>query len=809
MIETPTTIPSDEVEEASNAFIQQVTLDQDLDEAILPVSLALEEVEPAGAGPQDESELADLSPLDETELASAGPQDESELAGDSFEEVGADVAWNAAPAFTVPLAVAPRPVPEQYGLDDPSLYFNQELSWLDFNWRVLWLALDERTPLLERVRFAAITASNLDEFYQKRVGGLKRQRAAGVRKLTPDGRTPEEQLELIREAAGVMHKTMTAAWEQQLKPALADKANVVISDYDDLNIEQRYMLREYFQTHFYPILTPLTVDPGHPFPFISNLSLSLAVLLRHPQWKTTHFARIKAPMNHGRWLRLPATPGDDRLYFLPVEQLIIHNVGELFRGMDLLSVHPFRITRNADVRRDEEEAEDLLASISAELRVRRFAGVVRMEVAKEMPEYVRNLLMREMELTPAQVVEVDGLLDLTGCFQIADLNLPKLRYRPWEPVIPTRLAQEGQTKDTQTIFAIIRQGDLLVHHPYESFAASTQRFIEEAAADPGVVAIKQTLYRTSDESPIVAALMRAAEQGKQVAVLVEVKARFDEANNIEWAQRLENVGVHVTYGVMGLKTHSKATLVVRQEPGGLRIYCHIGTGNYHPKTARLYTDLGLFTCSPDLSYDIVNLFHSLTGYSPDQRYRRAIVAPRAMRSTFVRLIQQEIDYQQRHGNGRIIAKMNALDDVPIIQELYRASQAGVQIDLIIRGHSRLRPGLPGISDNIRVVSILGRFLEHDRIFYFHNNGTPYTLIGSADWRGRNLDERVELIVPVEEPALQQQLIRSLYDALADNRLAWDLHSDGRYVLRWPGRDEEVCNFHETLMRQATERAKIF
>jgi len=425
-----------------------------------------------------------------------------------------------------------------------------------------------------------------------------------------------------------------------------------------------------------------------------------------------------------------------------------------------------------------------------------------------MPEYVRNLLMREMELTPAQVVEVDGLLDLTGCFQIADLNLPKLRYRHWEPVIPTRLAQEGQTKDTQTIFAIIRQGDLLVHHPYESFAASTQRFVEEAAADPGVVAIKQTLYRTSDESPIVAALMRAAEQGKQVAVLVEVKARFDEANNIEWAQRLENVGVHVTYGVMGLKTHSKATLVVRQEPGGLRIYCHIGTGNYHPKTARLYTDLGLFTCSPDLGYDIVNLFHSLTGYSPDQRYRRAIVAPRVMRSTFVRLIQQEIDYQQRHGTGRIIAKMNALDDVPIIQELYRASQAGVQIDLIIRGHSRLRPGLPGISDNIRVVSILGRFLEHDRIFYFHNNGEPHTFIGSADWRGRNLDERVELIVPVEEPALQQQLIRSLYDALADNRLAWDLHSDGRYVLRWPGRDEEVRNFHETLMRQVSERAKI-
>jgi polyphosphate kinase len=798
-------VAPDEFERDGNVVVQQIAPDQEpagWAEAILD---APGDGETTGAAPQAGAGPDGL----QQEAESAGPQEEDEPdSPDALLEAAIDAAWRAAPAFTVPSAVAPRPVPEQYTLDDPSLYFNQELSWLDFNWRVLWLAMDDRTPLLERVRFAAITASNLDEFYQKRVGGLKRQKAAGVRKLTPDGRTPEEQLDLIRAAAQLMHRTMTETWEEQLKPALAAEGNVVISNYDDLNIEQRYMLREYFQTHFYPILTPLTVDPGHPFPFISNLSLSLAVLLRHPQWKTTHFARLKVPMNHGRWLRLPGTAGDDRLYYLPVEQLIMHNASELFQGMDLLSVHPFRITRNADVRRDEEEAEDLLAAISAELRERRFAGVVRMEVDKDMPEYVRNLLMREMELTPSQVVEVPGLLDLTGCFQIANLELPKLRYKPWEPVLPTRLAQEGQTKDTQTIFAIIRQGDLLVHHPYESFAASTQRFIEEAAADPGVVAIKQTLYRTSDESPIVAALMRAAERGKQVAVLVEVKARFDEANNIEWAQRLENVGVHVTYGVVGLKTHSKATLVVRQEPGGLRIYCHVGTGNYHPKTAKLYTDLGLFTCSPDLGYDIVNLFHSLTGYAPDQRYRRAIVAPRAMRDTFVRLIQQEIDYQRRHGNGRIIAKMNALDDVPIIQELYRASQAGVQIDLIIRGHCRLRPGLPGISENIRVVSILGRFLEHDRIFYFHSNGAPYTFIGSADWRGRNLDERVELIVPVEEPGLQQQLIGMLNEALADNRLAWDLHADGRYVLRWPGRAELIRNFHQTMMDQAVERARI-
>lgn len=707
---------------------------------------------------------------------------------------------------TVPRAVVPQPVPPHADLDHPALYFNQELSWIDFNWRVLWLAMDERTPLLERVRFVAITASNLDEFIQKRVGGLKRQQAAGVRSLTPDGRTPDDQLALIRRAVEVMQRAMTETWDRQLKPALRSEAGIVICDYDDLNPEQHQALHDYFQAHFYPILTPLTVDPGHPFPFISNLSLSLAVLLRHPKRGTTHFARLKVPMYRGRWLSLPSTSGDSRQYFLPVEQLIAHHVDDLFRGMDVVSVHPFRITRNADVRRDEEEAEDLLAMISDEVRERRFAPVVRLEVAKEMPEYVRDLLMRELELKEEDVYEVDGLLDLTGCHKIADLPLPQFKFRPWEPVIPNRLAHEGETKDTQNIFAIIRQGDLLVHHPYESFTASVQRFVEEAAVDPRVVAIKQTLYRTSDESPIVKALMRAAEQGKQVAVLVEVKARFDEANNIEWAQMLENAGVHVTYGVVGLKTHTKATLVVREEEGGFRTYCHIGTGNYHPKTARLYTDLGLLTCSAPLAHDIINLFHSLTGYAPAQHYHKAIVAPHDMRRAFIHLIRQEISFQQRRGNGRIIAKMNALDDVQIIQELYRASQAGVSIDLIVRGHSRLRPGLPGYSDHIRVISILGRFLEHDRIFYFHNNGHPLTFIGSADWRGRNLDERVELVVPIEEPALQQRLIQALHDALADNRLAWDLDSEGTYVQRRPKPGEPERNFHHTLMRQAIERA---
>lgn len=706
----------------------------------------------------------------------------------------------------IPQAVVPRPVPLHADLDEPTLYFNQELSWIDFNWRVLWLAMDERTPLLERVRFIAITASNLDEFIQKRVGGLKRQRAAGVRKLTPDGRRPEEQLQLIREAATVMHRNMTATWEKQLKPALREQGKIAVVDYDDLSVDQHESLHRYFQSHIYPILTPLTVDPGHPFPFISNLSLSLAVLLRHPRRRTTHFARLKVPMNHGRWLTLPAND-ECLLQLLPVEQLIIHHIGELFRGMDVLSVHPFRIVRNADVLRDEEEAEDLLAMISEELRERRFAPVVRLEVDHAMPPYVRNLLVRELELDEEDVYEVDGLLDLTGCFQIANLPYPQFKYRPWEPVAPARLRHEGETKDTQDIFAIIRQGDLLVHHPYESFTSSVQRFIEEAAEDDQVVAIKQTLYRTSDESPVVKALMRAAERGKQVAVLVEVKARFDEANNIEWAQMLENAGVHVTYGLVGLKTHTKATLVVRNEDGGFRTYCHIGTGNYHPKTARLYTDLGLLTCSPALGYDIINLFHALTGYAPDQRYHKAIVAPHDMRRAFIHLIRQEVAFQQRHGNGHIIAKMNALDDVEIIRELYRASQAGVQIDLIIRGHCRLRPGLPGYSDNIRVISILGRFLEHDRIFYFHNNGEPRTFIGSADWRGRNLDERVELVVPIEVPSLQARLIHILQDALNDNRLAWDLRPSGRYVLRRPTEGEPERNFHEVLMHRAQQEAQ--
>ncbi len=716
-------------------------------------------------------------------------------------------------AFHIPVAVAPQPVPDNASLKHPSLYFNQELGWIDFNWRVLHLALDERTPLLERVRFVAITASNLDEFIQKRVGGLKRQEAAGVRRLSPDGRTPTEQLTLLRDAIATMHQTMTETWEKELRPALREHAGVEICAYHELSEVETATLYRFFRTQIYPILTPLAVDPGHPFPFISNLSLSLAVIMRNPLQETIHFARLKIPTNQGRWIPLSTELCEDTstykvTRYLPLEELIAQHIHELFPGMEIMSCHPFRITRNADIRRDEEEAEDLLAMISDEVRERRFAQVVRLEVAKEMPEDDRTILIRDLDLQPQDVYEVDGMMDLTACFAIADMNIPDLRFKAWQPVIPNRLRHEGETKATRDIFAIIRQGDLLVHHPYDSFAASVQRLVEEAAVDPKVLAIKQTLYRTSDESPIVKALMQAADLGKQVAVLVEVKARFDEANNIEWAQQLEDAGVHVAYGLVGLKTHTKATLIVRQDVDGICTYCHIGTGNYHPKTAKLYTDLGLFTCREDLGADVVNLFHYLTGYAPNQPYEKVLVAPRDMRKAFEQLIEQEIAHQEEHGNGRIIAKMNALDDVGIIRKLYTASQKGVQIDLIIRGHSRLRPGIPDFSDNIRIISILGRFLEHDRIFYFHNNGQPHTYIGSADWRGRNLNDRVELIAPIEEPVLQEHLIEILQEALHDNYLAWELHADGRYHLRQPGNEKER-NFHNILMKQARKRAQAY
>ena len=669
-------------------------------------------------------------------------------------------------------------------LSTSELVYNRELSWLDFNWRVLAEALDDRTPLLERLRFIAITASNLDEFFRKRVGGLKRQQAAGIANLTLQGWTPDVQLRYIAQAVRPMLQAQTKCLYEDLLPALAAH-NIRILNYAELDETQQAFLQDYYQREVYPILTPLAVDPGHPFPFISNMSLSLAVMLYDPSNDETHFVRVKVPTNRPRWVPLM-----EPHHFVPLEQVMLHNLHTLFQGMDIVSAHSFRVTRNADVERNEDEAEDLLDMINEELRERRFAPVVRLEVSESMPENMLAILRNELHLEQDDVYPIQGLLRLDDFFTLADLSLPHHKYESWVPHTPIRLAGLDSRTRPGEIFSIIRQGDLLVHHPYHSFAASTQQFVEAAARDPQVVAIKQTLYRTSANSPIIRALIQAAEQGKQVAVLVEVKARFDEAQNIEWARMLENAGCHVAYGLVGLKTHTKVSLVIREEDDGLRAYYHIGTGNYNAKTATLYTDLGLFSCQPELGADLMDLFNFLTGYSRQVDYRKLLVAPVNMRSRFLEMIDHEIQFALQGEAGRIIAKMNGLEDPAITRKLYEASQAGVSIDLIVRGNCRVLPGLPGISENIRVISIISRFLEHSRIFYFHNNGEPQYFIGSADWMQRNLSSRVEAVTPIEDPRLREQIDQILQISLADHRQAWIMLPDGRYQRRFPADDAE-------------------
>ena len=699
----------------------------------------------------------------------------------------------------IPWAAVTRSVPPDPSLDDPSLYLNRELSWLDFNWRVLCMAMDEGTPLLERVRFLAIAESNLDEFCAKRVGALGRAREQEGGTISPDGLYPEEQLRLILDAIRVMLDSMHRLWEETLRPALA-QAGIVVVAYEGLTAAEQQEAEQYFRANVYPILTPLAWGPGHPFPFISSQSLSAAVVLVDPARGTRHFARVKIPTQRRRWIPIGSPPR-----YLPIERLVVRHIAELFPGMRIEGVHLFRVTRSVDIERDDEEVEDLLQMISEELRARRFAPVVRLEVEAGMPDDVRELLRDELRLQLAEILPVQGLMDLTGLFALADLPLPALRYEHWEPVTPARVAR-ALSDDPAAIFDTIRSGDILVHHPHESFTTTTLAFIEAAAADPRVLAIKQTLYRTSENSPVVQALIRAAEAGKQIAVLVEVTARLEEAKNIGWAQALERAGVHVTYGMVGLKTHAKVVLVVREEADAIRTYCHIGTGNYHVGTARLYTDLGLLTADPEIGRDVINLFHFLTGYAPDQRYSQLIVAPRDLRGALVQLIEAEIASHKVRGDGRIILKMNAIDDVGMIRRLYEASRAGVRIDLIVRGHCRLRPGVRGVSDNIRVISILGRFLEHDRIFYFHNGGQPRLFIGSADWRRRNLEERVEVTVPIRDRVLAARLLGIVLRALADNRFVWELQSDGTFQRRHPARGQEEQSFQRDLMADAIERS---
>jgi polyphosphate kinase len=685
-------------------------------------------------------------------------------------------------------------------LDPASLFLNRELSWLEFNLRVLHEAEDASNPLLERLKFLAIFDNNLDEFFMKRVGGLKQQLASNIRELPPDSRTPRQQLAEIHATVRPLLARQRRLFNEDLLPALRQHGLEILR-WDELRASERRHLSDEFRGKLFPILTPLAVDPAHPFPFISNLSLSLAVSVKEPGEPEPRFARIKAPYILPRWLQVPNT-----LRYVPLEEVIAHNLDRLFQGMEVVESYPFRVTRNADVQRNEEEADDLLEAIQEELRERRFATVVRLEVATGMPAWMRELLAEQLEIQEQEIFEVDRLLALRDLMQLAQsAPLPSLRYRAWAPVTHPRLhpAEPGEDVD---VFAAIGNGDILVHHPYDSFTTSVQRFIEAATADPAVLAVKQTLYRTSADSPNMRALIRAAENRKQVAVTVEIKARFDEAANIEWAERLENVGAHVAYGVVGLKTHAKVALVVRQEREGLRCYTHIATGNYNSETAKLYTDLGLFTCREEIAEDVVQLFNMLTGYVHNPRFKKLLVAPINMRQRFLELIQREVEHQKAGRGGHIAAKINALEDKQMCRALYEASAAGVQMDLIVRGVCRLRPGLPGHSETIRVVSIVGRFLEHARIFRFANGGRPEHFLGSADWMSRNLDFRVEAVVPVEEPRLQEELDAILDLQLGDNVKAWEMRPDGSYVQRRPGKGEEPRSSQDLLMQRAAERA---
>ncbi len=678
-------------------------------------------------------------------------------------------------------------------------YLNRELSWLEFNARVLHEAGDERNPLLERAKFLAIFAGNLDEFFQVRIAGLRQQVAAGGVKRSPDGRTPAEQLTAARSRIVELVAEHSAIF-LALRRMLAE-AEVEIVDYAAIP-EHHDALRERFLEEIFPVLTPLAVDPGHPFPYISTLSLSIAVGLRDPDSHERVFARVKVPQILPRLLEVEPSR------FITIDQVIEANLADLFTGMEVIEHHLFRVTRNADFDIEEDEADDLLLAIEEELRRRRFGEAVRLEVERSMPIATRTLLMRGLGLEPDDVYELAGMLDLTALWGIAEMDRPDLKATPWTPVTPVRLVPPDEDEPAD-VFAAVRAGDILVHHPYESFTASVERFIQQAADDPDVLTIKQTLYRTSGDSPIVQSLIRAAERGKQVVVLVEIKARFDEEANIIWARKLERAGAHVVYGLVGLKTHSKTALVVRREGSGLRRYVHIGTGNYNAKTARLYVDLGLLTARPEIGADVTDLFNVLTGLSRQRTFRRLLVAPHSMRSSFLGLVDREVAHAAAGRPARIVVKSNAVVDKPVIEALYRASMAGVDIDLIIRGACSLQPGLPGISERIRVRSIIGEFLEHSRIWGFANGGDGEWYIGSADLMDRNLDRRVEAVVPVEDGEARARIDEIVEVMLRDDRRSWQLQSDATWVRTevLDGRAGTVDTF-EVLKERALEHGHV-
>ncbi len=675
--------------------------------------------------------------------------------------------------------------------EDRQRYLDRELSWLDFNGRVLALAEDAKLPLLERVKFLAIFSRNLDEFFMIRVAGLLDRAAAGLGAAATGGLDPGEELSSIRKRTEELVLRQTDVFRDDVQPRLADEG-IRLLDWVALPKDQRKELGRFFEDQIFPVLTPLSVDPGHPFPYISNLSLNLAIMVRDPQRHERRFARVKVPPLLPRFVR-----SSDGSCFVPLEQVIAAHLDRLFPGMEIELHCPFRVTRNADLSVADEESDDLLAAIELELRRRRFGHAIRLEVHPGMPEEIRELLVRELDLVPDNVYEIDGLLDLDSLWQLYGSDRSDLKDTPWPSVVPARLA--GAEDGGVDTFAVLAEQGVLVQHPYDSFADTVQAFIRQAAVDPNVLAIKQTLYRTSGDSPIVKALIRAAERGKQVAVLVELKARFDEEANIAWARALEQAGVHVVYGLVGLKTHSKTLLVVRSEPGGIRRYCHVGTGNYNTSTARLYEDIGLLTADPDLGADLSDLFNYLTGYSRSTEFRKIVTAPLRMRDRIVELIEEAAAEE----GGRIVMKMNALVDERVIDALYAASAAGTDIDLIIRGICLLRPETPGLSERIRVRSVLGRYLEHSRIYAFGGGGAAPVryYIGSADMMPRNLDGRVEVLAPVEDPALAARLQEILDVNLSPDCRAWRLSADGTWILE--GGDDDV---QARLAQLAAERA---
>ena len=687
-------------------------------------------------------------------------------------------------------------------LNDKSLYVNRELSWLQFNRRVLEEAFDESHPLLERVKFLAIFSNNLDEFFMIRVSGLREQLAGARFETPPDGMSPAEQLAAIRRELEPMLAQHMRCWKEDLLPKLR-LHGIHVLHYRELKGKQRELLRRHFAKDIFPALTPLAFDPGHPFPHISNLSLNLAVVVNDPV-KGERFARLKVPANVCP--RLIRIPSEDRAgsmadlgleevkanNFVWAEEVVAANLDMLFPGLEIKAAYPFRVTRDADIEIEEDEASDLLDAIETGVGLRYFGKAVRLEVDAAMPERIRAMLAQNLELQPYQVYTVDGPLGMADLMELMKIDRPDLKDPPFAPAVPQPLTTG------EDIFSVIRRRNILLYHPYDSFTPVVD-LVQAAARDPNVLAIKQTLYRVGKNAPVVEALMEARENGKQVAVLVELKARFDEENNIVWAKALERAGVHVVYGLVGLKTHAKLLLIVRREANGIMRYVHMSTGNYNAVTARIYTDIGYFTCDPDIGADISDLFNALTGYSLKRQYRKLLVAPGTMREEILKRIYREIEQHRKHGNGYLAFKMNQLVDKPCIQALYEASQAGVKIDLQVRGICCLRPGIPGISENITVTSIVGRFLEHARIYYFRNGGADEFFVGSADLMPRNLDRRVEQLFPVEDPQYKEALWQILTIHLRDNVKARRMLPDGTYERVQPRPGEEIINSQQWLI----------